>query len=362
MEARQALGWGFANNRPAGFGSPTNRPRRDYDQQLRQFVADLERRPEDPQLLNSRAWLLATLPDDGLVDRKQAVVDATKACELSQWREAQFIDTLAAAYAAVGDFAAAVKYQQQALTTLPLPKSMQAEVEARLALYRDHKPYRLPGRYETIADWGRCVDPLGDCEVQAVDGTLKIKIPGGEHNMSPLAKGTDAPRVMREVEGDFTAQVKVTCPIAPQTVLPGASTTYQAAGLLVSADGWHFLRVERNGFFRDWDQEPSFGRSGRTGLSSNAPTIEYWTDRSIVAQHVDWSGQAPPLPGDSSWLRVERRGAALRVWLSHDGQDWSEVKTINSTLPARVNVGVMAVNSSGDPFQAEFSNFKLTQP
>jgi serine/threonine protein kinase/WD40 repeat protein/regulation of enolase protein 1 (concanavalin A-like superfamily) len=332
----------------------------DYDQQLREDAEKLARTPEDPHLLNNRAWLLAAFPDDAQRNGKEAVDLAKKACDLTAWKNAGYIDTLAAAHAEAGDFDAAVKYEEQALTLAP--EALRAEFSHRLALYSQSKPYRLPGQYRTIADWGRSVDPLGDCEVIADPDTLRIKIPGGEHNMSPYAKGTNAPRVVREVEGDFTVEVKVTCPIDPKTILPGASTTYQAAGLLVAADGWHFLRVERNGFFRDWDQEPSFGKTGRTSLSSNAPTIEYWTNRKIVAQHVDWSGTQPQLPGDSTWLRVERRGNALRTSISHDGQKWEEKQTIETKLPSRVQVGVLAVNSSGDEFQAEFSHFKLTQP
>ena len=219
----------------------------------------------------------------------------------------------------------------------------------------------MPGRYEAIAGWGRSADPLGDCEVAADGGTLRIKIPGSQHNLSPAAKGTDAPRVLQAVEGDFTAEVKVTCPIQPQKGL-GESTTYLGAGLLVYVDTAHFLRAERNGFFRDWDRDPSFGKTGRSPLSSNAPTVEYWRAGQIADQHADWGGTQPQLPGESTWLRIERRRSTMRVSLSHDGQKWNEVQTIATTFPTRVQVGVIAVNSSGEEFQAEFSQFKLTQP
>ena len=342
------------------FRTPPRPSRPNYDDDLRKVIAGLERRPEDPELLNKRAWLLATFPDDALRDGKQAVADATKACELSQWRDASYIDTLAAAHAEVRDFAAAVKHEQQALELASAES--RAEFESRLALYREHKPFRLPGRYQTIAGFGRSVDPLGDCEVRAENGALRIKIPGSLHHLSPRSYGTDAPRVLQRVEGDFTAEVKVTCPIQPQTSLPGASTAYHGAGLLVYADADHFFRVERNGYFRDWGREPSFGKTGRTELSSNAPTVEYWDGGQIVAQHVDWSGQQPQLPGESTWLRIERRGPMLRVLLSHDGQAWNEIQQFVTTFPAEVQLGVHAVNSSADVFEATFSNWKLTQP
>ena len=37
---------------------------------------------------------------------------ATRACELSQWRDPEFIDTLAAAYAETGNFDEAVRYSR----------------------------------------------------------------------------------------------------------------------------------------------------------------------------------------------------------------------------------------------------------
>ena len=48
---------------------------------------------------NDLAWLLATAPDARFRDGPRAVEHATRACELSGWRDAAALDTLAAAYA-----------------------------------------------------------------------------------------------------------------------------------------------------------------------------------------------------------------------------------------------------------------------
>lgn len=57
-----------------------------------------------PNLFNNLAWLRATCPDQSLRESGEALSLARRACELSDWGEANKIDTLAAAYAETGDF------------------------------------------------------------------------------------------------------------------------------------------------------------------------------------------------------------------------------------------------------------------
>jgi tetratricopeptide (TPR) repeat protein len=89
------------------------------------------------------AWLLATGPDR-VRDGKRAVEHATRSCELSGWNEPDFIDTLAAAHAAAGDFDKAVEYQEKALTFPAYEKSSGKAGRERLELYRQKKAYYDP--------------------------------------------------------------------------------------------------------------------------------------------------------------------------------------------------------------------------
>ena len=77
-------------------------------------------------------------------DGKQAVVYATRACELSEWKNPICISTLATAHAAAGDFDRAVEFEKKALSFTAYAKQRGKAVQERLQLYAQKKPYRDP--------------------------------------------------------------------------------------------------------------------------------------------------------------------------------------------------------------------------
>jgi tetratricopeptide (TPR) repeat protein len=107
---------------------------------IEDLKAALGRDPSDSETLNGLAWLQATSPDDAVRDGPEALKYATKACELTDWKYPEYLDTLAAACAENGDFGHAVGFQKK--TLLIAPPTEKAEFEARLELYKNHKPYR----------------------------------------------------------------------------------------------------------------------------------------------------------------------------------------------------------------------------
>ncbi len=88
-----------------------------------------------------RAWIWATSSDERVRDGKRAVESATRACELTDWRKASSLRALAAACAEVGDFDAAVKWQEKDLE-LSTDGSDHEPSRERLALYKAKLPYR----------------------------------------------------------------------------------------------------------------------------------------------------------------------------------------------------------------------------
>ena len=114
---------------------------RDYAKALADFDASIALDPQFVLGYNDRAWLRATCPDVKFRDGKIALESATKACEITGWKNPGYLDTLAAAHAEQGAFAKAVEWQQKAIDAGKDHPERQ-DFAARLALYRSNKPYR----------------------------------------------------------------------------------------------------------------------------------------------------------------------------------------------------------------------------
>jgi tetratricopeptide (TPR) repeat protein len=110
-----------------------------YDQAISDYNKALEIEPTFAEAYNNFAWLLATANLARFRNGKRAVELALRGCELSEWKNPNYLDTLAAAYARVGDFANATKWQEKALESPKL--SNRTNAQERLILYREHKPW-----------------------------------------------------------------------------------------------------------------------------------------------------------------------------------------------------------------------------
>jgi cytochrome c-type biogenesis protein CcmH/NrfG len=74
----------------------------------------LRLQPQYPEALDGLAWILATDPSPGRHGGPEAVELAEKACQQTQYQEARFVVTLAAAYAEMGRFSEAIASAQKA--------------------------------------------------------------------------------------------------------------------------------------------------------------------------------------------------------------------------------------------------------
>lgn len=114
----------------------------EYKKAAEDYAALIASNGHDALALNNAAWLKATCPDAAFRDGKEAVKLAKLACEKTGNRDGGHLDTLAAAHAEAGDFAAAVKAQELALEDKGYAKKYGDDAQKRLALYKDKKPFR----------------------------------------------------------------------------------------------------------------------------------------------------------------------------------------------------------------------------
>ena len=104
------------------------------------FEAAYESDPFDANTLNSFAWFLATCEEAKYRDGPRAVELSELVCQLTSWSHSQYVDTLAAAYAEVGDFERARLWQGHAAAFAD--EAEREDYLSRLAIYQKGSPYR----------------------------------------------------------------------------------------------------------------------------------------------------------------------------------------------------------------------------
>ena len=86
-----------------------------FDLAIVQFNESLKLDPKQPDILDSLAWTLLTCPDEALRDPHKVFELAQKACMLTQSKHPGYLNTLAVAYAELGNFSEAIKTSEKAL-------------------------------------------------------------------------------------------------------------------------------------------------------------------------------------------------------------------------------------------------------
>lgn len=112
--------------------------------------ADDEESPTSPPspeehagLLNNLSWVLATSPKDDVRNGKRSLELGLKSCELTEYKAAHILSTLAAAYAETGDFEKAREWSGKAVELGAAENNEQLEqLKKELEGYKENKPWR----------------------------------------------------------------------------------------------------------------------------------------------------------------------------------------------------------------------------
>jgi len=103
-----------------------------YSEAIQHYKAALQIDPNMAESHNNLAWFYATCEDPKWRDPRAALEHARRAVELTQWKEAEFIDTLAEANYAGGNYQESVRVQLIALHLDP----QNPELQEHMTRYR----------------------------------------------------------------------------------------------------------------------------------------------------------------------------------------------------------------------------------
>lgn len=194
--------------------------------------------------------------------------------------------------------------------------------------------------------WGVPVDPEGDCTFRPERDRLRIVVPGKPHILSTEIGHTNAPRVVREVDGDFWAEVTVSgaFPTDPRCLTEGR-WPYHAAGLLLWQDQNNYVRFERahmrnpNGTWRCY------------------PAFEWRRDGMMARNWRNTDGTLDP--SKPAVLRLVRKGTTLTASFRQDRNDWSALPELEVNLNAKLRVGVHAVQNTPAIYEATLERLTI---
>jgi regulation of enolase protein 1 (concanavalin A-like superfamily) len=195
-------------------------------------------------------------------------------------------------------------------------------------------PAPLPRAGTWVTGWDK---PVGEGRFVPEGDKLGIIVLGSDDAREVWRGRLGAPRLLRDVEGDFAVQVRVR---GNFQVDPQRAFHFRRAGILLT-DGKEFVRVEL--------AESPLGALFHisTGLLGKTTTARVFADNLPT-----------PEPGH---LSLERRGDTLVLKASKDGKRWEPLgDPLRRKLPRRVKVGVVADATTPGPFKPVFDQFKLT--
>jgi regulation of enolase protein 1 (concanavalin A-like superfamily) len=214
------------------------------------------------------------------------------------------------------------------LVAAPIPKETDAQKLAKL--------YGLP------------VDPAKDCKFTLSGDKLTITAGKGDHDLSVQSNEMNAPRVLKEIEGDFevTVQVSGDYPKGAKGASEKRTIVFYGSGILVWDDTNNYVRLEKA--YVDGLNGTPINCYGSWELFAGGE----WKRQGSNADYV--FGEK-----DTAHLKLARKGNVFTASMSKDGKEWKELDPIEAEMGKTLKVGVAAVHICDTGFDAVFEGYDL---
>jgi regulation of enolase protein 1 (concanavalin A-like superfamily) len=194
-----------------------------------------------------------------------------------------------------------------------------------------------------LGEWGQAIDPDGDCKIEDQGKALQIAVPGTHHDLNADNNKLNAPRVMREVSGDFSVTVKVDGTFKPSSLSTNPKAVpYIGGGIVVWQDSDNYIFLGRAAIWR----------SNRISEFAAFEEREWGTRGALNNRGIEPGGV---------YLRVERRNNRVLGYTSKDGKNWARLDPMETSYPATLKVGLYAINGCTEPITVRFEDFRFTE-
>lgn len=238
--------------------------------------------------------------------------------------------------------------------------------------------------------WSTPLDLDKDCKIRLDRGTLTIELPGSDHDYNPLRKRFNAPRILRDIEGDFEIRVRVRidCRPSAQSTVKGQPSCVSAGFLLIypdttrcTCDRMEYVVSQLGSKFKSKGvkqmlAEPRRENPAPNGIETNnyaikkswlckvEPPAMTWNREMQEQSEIIWDRgwQKWPLPNkvEYTYLRLVHQDRRFFYFISPDGEKWAQL-VYRSGPPAKLKLGLAAFSTSSEPSKVRFDQLKLTQ-
>jgi regulation of enolase protein 1 (concanavalin A-like superfamily) len=205
---------------------------------------------------------------------------------------------------------------------------------------------------QTLPGWDRTFNPDGDCNFYVGKNAVVINVPGSRnpHDLAAEINRTNAPRVLQEVDGDFTIQVRTDGRFEPGdlSTLPGR-TAYDGAAIIVTLDPRNVVTLARAVLQRP-GQAPAYYANFEIRADGKLSRMGLTGDFRLPAK-------------GPVYLRLQRQDSEIAGAVSLDGVEWHALgsKNLRSPWPAKLSTGITAISTSVSEFNPRFSELKISK-